>query len=269
MIGSRMYEPSNHTFAVCAYGESPYLKDCIESLLAQKVQTKILIATSTPNAHIKKIANTYGIPLFINKGKPGISHDWNCAIGHCTTDFVTISHQDDIYLPEFAQETLESIGRSSHPLISFTDYGEIRNSEAIDKSKLLSIKRALLSPLKSNQSASSIFIRRRVLSMGSPICCPSVTYCRSNLPDPLFLNRMRCDLDWEAWERFSKLEGDYIYIPKILMRHRIHEGSETTALIKDDTRAAEDLTMFEKFWPRPIAQIISNLYSASMSSNQL
>ena len=38
-----------HTFAVCAYGESPYLEECVQSLLAQKVRTRILIATSTPN----------------------------------------------------------------------------------------------------------------------------------------------------------------------------------------------------------------------------
>lgn len=38
-----------HTFAVCAYGESPYLEECVQSLLAQKVRTRILIATQLPN----------------------------------------------------------------------------------------------------------------------------------------------------------------------------------------------------------------------------
>lgn len=79
---------------------------------------------------------------------------------------------------------------------------------------------------------------------------------------------MKCDLDWQAWERFSRLEGSYIYAPQVLMRHRIHEGSETTALIKDDTRTKEDLVMLRKFWPAPIARFINGFYSKSQASNQ-
>ena len=50
---------SNHTFVVCAYKESEYLKECIESLLAQTVKSRIVIATSTPNEHIRSIAGRY------------------------------------------------------------------------------------------------------------------------------------------------------------------------------------------------------------------
>ena len=46
------YSGRDHTFAVCAYGESPYLEECVRSLLDQNVKSRILIATSTPNARI-------------------------------------------------------------------------------------------------------------------------------------------------------------------------------------------------------------------------
>ena len=42
-------ENKEHTFVVCAYGESPYLEKCIDSLEKQTVKSRILIATSTPN----------------------------------------------------------------------------------------------------------------------------------------------------------------------------------------------------------------------------
>lgn len=58
-----------HTFAVCAYKESPYLEDCIQSLRAQTVKSNILIATSTPNDYIRSIAEKYDIPLIVNPGK--------------------------------------------------------------------------------------------------------------------------------------------------------------------------------------------------------
>ena len=34
---------TNHTFAICAYKESPYLEECIQSLMNQTVKSDILI----------------------------------------------------------------------------------------------------------------------------------------------------------------------------------------------------------------------------------
>jgi len=34
------FKPQDHTFAICAYKESPYLRECIESLKKQTVATK-------------------------------------------------------------------------------------------------------------------------------------------------------------------------------------------------------------------------------------
>lgn len=264
-----MYSPTDHSFAVCAYGKSPYLDLCLKSLSAQTVHTNLFVSTSTPNAHIEEVAQKYGVPLFVNEGAPSISHDWNCAVSHCSTPLVTIAHQDDVYLPQFAERTIEALNNADHPLISFTDYGELRGDRNVDVSRLLSVKRMLLSPLRLRCLKSSRLVRRRTLSVGSPICCPSVTYCLDNLPDPLFLDNMRCDLDWEAWERFSKLQGDFLYIPQLLMRHRIHGDSETTALIVDETRSREDLVMLQKFWPRWIARAINRVYRTSQDSNSV
>lgn len=66
---------NEHTFAVCAYKESPYLEECIESLKGQSVRSNILIATSTPNEYIKNIAEKNNIPYFINEGEGGITQD--------------------------------------------------------------------------------------------------------------------------------------------------------------------------------------------------
>lgn len=264
-----MFTPNDHTFALCAYGESPYLEECIKSVLGQTVKTNVLISTSTPNDHIVNLAKAYEVKLFVNEGSPSISKDWNCALAHCATPLVTVAHQDDVYLPGFSSALLQVFNDSKKPLISFSNYGELRDDKILESNKLLLIKRTLLKPLEARVFRSSIFVRRRILSFGSAICCPSVTFCTNNLPHPLFLNDMKCDLDWEAWERFSRLDGDYLYIPELLMLHRIHTESETTALIQDDTRNKEDLEMFKKFWPPFIAHLINKCYSRSMESNSL
>ena len=45
-----------HTFAVCAYKESPYLENCLKSLKNQTVKSSIIMTTSTPNVFIKSLA---------------------------------------------------------------------------------------------------------------------------------------------------------------------------------------------------------------------
>lgn len=264
-----MFTLKDHTFALCAYGESPYLEDCLQSLLNQTVATNCIIATTTPNERILSAAKKYGVPLFINEGEPGIAHDWNCAIAHAKTPLVTIAHQDDIYLPEYAERMLQAVNKAKDPLIFFSDYGELRNGEEADSSKLLGVKRVLLGQIQKKGSVSKRARKRRLIAVGSAICCPSVTYHVPALPSPVFLNNMKCDLDWEAWERFSQLEGSFVYSDQILMRHRIHEGSETTNLIRDNTRSAEDLAMLQKFWPKPVAALINRAYGSSQKSNEL
>ena len=49
------YTGKNHTFAICAYKESPFLEECIQSLLGQTIPSTIIIVTSTDNAYIQKI----------------------------------------------------------------------------------------------------------------------------------------------------------------------------------------------------------------------
>ncbi len=38
----------NHTFAVCAYKECPYLPETVKSLVNQTVKSRIIIVTGTP-----------------------------------------------------------------------------------------------------------------------------------------------------------------------------------------------------------------------------
>ena len=48
-----MTKRNDHTFAICAYKESPYLESCIKSVLNQSVKTKVAISTGTPNDYIR------------------------------------------------------------------------------------------------------------------------------------------------------------------------------------------------------------------------
>lgn len=260
---------NDYVFVIPAYKESPYLEACIRSLKQQQLPVKIIIVTSTPNRHIEALVQEYKLEYYINTGKSGIAEDWNFGLNMAKGRVVTIAHQDDIYEPAFAKTVLEEINRHTHPLIAFTDYGELRNGVRVTNNRLLNIKRIMLFPLRSRKLQEIRFIRRRILSFGSPICCPSVTFVKENLPKAIFTSGYRSDVDWQAWERLSRYQGAFVYCKKILMFHRIHEDSETTAIIADNERTKEDYDMLCKFWPGWIAGIIEHFYRKGEGSNRL
>ncbi len=232
-----MFTAIDHTFAVCAYGESPYLAECVASLREQTMPTRIIMCTSTPNDVIEAVAGDNDLPLFVNGEEPGIGHDWNYALSCAETPLVTIAHQDDVYCADYTEKMLAAMNDCVRPLIFFSDCGELREEEKVTDNRLLRIKRLLLRSLK------------------------------KLVPAPLFSESMKCDLDWQAWERLSYEDGSFCYCPEILMYHRIHEDSETTRLIRNRVRTEEDLQMLRRFWPLLIAKAINMVYGYSQKSN--
>jgi glycosyltransferase involved in cell wall biosynthesis len=260
---------TDHTFVICAYRESPFLEACIQSLKAQSVPSRIIMVTSTPNDLINALAQRYEIPLYVNEGEGGITQDWNFGYAKADTPLITIAHQDDVYLEDYTSRMIAAVERAHHPLIYFSDYGELREDTPVLQNRLLRVKRLMLAPLKVKRMQTSRWMRRRILSLGSPICCPAVTYVRDALPPVVFQKGFRSCEDWEAWEKLSKLPGAFVYDPEVLMYHRIHAGSETSAIIGDNARSGEEYQMFCKFWPKPIAKLLVRAYAGGQKSNTL
>lgn len=260
----------SHTFAICAYKESPFLEACIKSILNQSIKSSCIICTSTPNNYIISLAKKYNLPLYTRQreeNENSIAEDWNFAISKANTEYCTLAHQDDIYLNKYTENILKELSKSKNPLIAFSDYVELRNLKKSYISLNLKIKRLMLSPLKYKLLRKSKHIRRLILSFGTPICCPSVCFAKKHLTEPIFSNKLKCSLDWLTWANISTYNGDFIYINKVLMYHRIHKDSETTKLINHSIRQEEDSYMFSKFWPKVIAKLLTKMYLLSLKNN--
>ena len=215
------------------------------------------------------MADKYDIPFYVNPGEGGITQDWNFGLSKVRTKLATIAHQDDTYEPEYVEEFVKRLSKSSKPIIAFSDYGEIRNGEKTTDVMMLKLKKVMLLPLRIRLFERSVFIRRRVLSMGDPICCPSVMFVMRRMPKQIFKNHFICCEDWEAWERLSRKKGSFVYISKPLMYHRIHEESTTSKTLEAGGRIEENYEMFRKFWPAPVAKLINKAYTKSEDSNNL
>lgn len=256
---------NKHTFVICAYGDSDFLEACIESLQTQTIKSDIILYTSTPSEKIEMLCQENDLPMYTGVGG-SIGKDWNNALSYVTTDYATLAHQDDVYLPTYAEEIMRLFDKNKDGLIAYSAYREWKEGEVIPLNTNLKIKNVMLGTIAIFKK--SVFWRKRILAFGSAICCPAVSYNLSQLKDFRFNEEMRVSLDWLAWHDISEYKGKFLYTSKELMWHRIHDESETSNTISDNTRTKEDIFMFGKFWPKPIANFLMRHYIKSQDTNQ-
>ncbi len=254
----------DHTFVICAYGQSPYLATCIQSLQRQEMASPIIMVTSTENDYIHRLAYQYGIPLFCHE-EGGLGKDWNFGLRCAQTGFVTLAHQDDVYLKHYLSQLMTLFLNHPEGLIAFSDYGEIRSGQFVAPNVNLKIKKMMLAAMAVHPSGKPL--RRRILGFGNPICCPSVTYNRNKTGDIAFEETMKTNADWAMWDKLSRMDGEFLYCPEILMGHRIHSESATSDTIDSHVRSQEDLQMLSAFWPKPVAKVIEAVYKKSEEAN--
>ena len=261
-----------HLFAICAYKESAYLPACIDSLLRQTAPSQIILCTATPSDYLAGLAAQHGFDYCVNPDAPNIAGDWNFALAEAKkrgADFVTLCHQDDLYLPDYGKAFREAAEKDPQLLIWFSDYGEQRGEEAVFSSRLLTIKRLLLTPLRPRFAQGWKLAKRLALCLGDPICCPAVTFNLGRIDLPLFQRGMTTNLDWQTWETLSRRKGRFVCDRRPLMLHRIHPGSTTSQVLGEGGRTAQDEAMFRRFWPAPVARLLTRLYASSEKSNAL
>jgi glycosyltransferase involved in cell wall biosynthesis len=264
-----MTEQTEHTFVVLAYKESPYIEECIQSLQKQTVRSRILLSTSTPSQFLDRVAEKHRIELARNKSGGGIGADWTFAYECANSQFVTLAHQDDIYYPDYTESCLAAILGAPEFLVAFTDYDELVGKLLRKQTPNMVLKRVMLSVFFTlSRSLDTRFLKRAMLSLGSPIACPSVMFNKKTIGHFTFAPDLSVSLDWEAWLRLSRQRGAFVYVRKLLMTHRIHPESQTTACIHNDQRKKEDRMIFEQIWPMPIAHVLASLYAWSYRSNE-
>ena len=248
-----------HTFAICAYKKSQYLESCIKSLKAQTMKSNMIVCTSTPCAYIENIAQKYKLPYYVREGNSDIQDDWNFACQCAGTDLVTIAHQDDQYHPDYLRNIMRRICQYPDTVIAFTDYRPLKHYRAVYDINCF-MRRMLRLPIFSLRLSGWEMLKKASLMFGNTICCSSVTYNMKQIEKPVFTSEFKFSLDWDTFYKFAGMNGRFVYIDKPLVYFRIHSGATTNKYIINKGRYEEDVAMFEKIWPKQIAQFIMKFY---------
>jgi len=251
-----------HAFVVMAHGDSPFLDGCLRSLRAQSLPAKILLTTSTPSTFIEKTAGEHAVPITVNDHRGGIASDWNFALKATAVRRVTLAHQDDVYRPAFLERSLALL-ESSEAVMCFTSYQEIDDDGRDTSSKISKVTHLLEWATLGRRTLIKPAQMRAFLSMGDPLPCSSVTFDRARLNGFEFSSDYDCNLDWDAWVRLIEEGRSCVRVPERLVGRRHNPLTATSRLIREGVRQREDLRMFRRLWPTPLAEVIAFAYRAS------
>lgn len=256
-----------HTFAICAYQDSPYLEACIRSVTGQSRPTRVILCTSTPSSYIRSMAEKYQIPLFVREGESDIQKDWNFAYEMADSSYVTIAHQDDLYGKNYVKTLEEYVRKYPDMSLFTTDYVTVRDHRLVFGEQLVLIKRLLRLPLRIPCLNHISWVKKAALCFGNSICCPACTYRKGETP--FFVSRCRFALDWDHLITMAEKPGRFICVERPLVYHRLHRDAATNTCMKNSIRFQEERQMFSRLWPEPVVRLLMRYYQKAYDSYEV
>lgn len=260
---------ARHQFVVLAYRESPFLGECLESLLAQGIdRADVLLCTSTPSAFLDRLAQRLGLRLAVNAERRSIGADWNFGLAQASAPWVTLVHQDDIYLPAYAARVRDAIASHPQAVMVIPWFREFARGEVRAFNLTHLVKRLLfLRAFGFRDAIAAPKDKLRLLTLGNPVSCGGVALRRERARR--FDERLAFTLDWKAWLEAARAEGTFVFIREPLMYRRIHAASATTDSMRSGARQAEELAMFRALWPPRVADAIAAAYRLGYRTNRV
>lgn len=254
------------SLVLLAHGDSAHFAEALRSLLEQSAVREglasVTVTTSTPGRRAREACRFAGVPYIVSaKRDLGIGADWNAGLAQAEADLVALCHQDDLYEPGFVQAMLAVFEQHPDVVMASSAYLEIDEHGRGRRSVVHRVKRALMwISFRGRVAREAQRVRRCLLGIGNPVCCPSVVLNMAHLRGFRFSTTLHSNLDWDAWERISSGPGSLAYLDQPLVRHRVHRHSTTSALVAAQVRQREDAELLGRFWPASVAAAWLRIY---------
>jgi len=208
------------TIIIPVYNWSNYLWEAIESALAQtysNIEILVINDGSTDKWETEKIAFSFGDRInYIYKENWWVATALNLWIEKASWEYISWLSHDDLYYPNKIEEqvkVLEWLENKENKII-FNDY------EFIDENKTI-IKKIRNSIVKYN-----IFyqlITHKYIFNWCTLLIPKIAFKKAGLFD----KSLKTTQDYNMWIRLIKLSYEFIHLPKILTKYRIHENQDS------------------------------------------
>ena len=203
------------SIALCTYNGSEFLSEQLHSVLNQEYSNFELVivddnSTDDTRDIISSFLHDSRIRFCKNDKNLGYAANFGKALSLCIGEFIALSDQDDIWLPEKIKLMIARIGAMSglyHNSAFMTETGELTGLKLTDKVHFVSGKNPESLLLYNYVGGHTLMINRNVLKHALPI--PKGIYH-----------------DW--WLAFVCMNLDGMdYIEKPLVHYRIHDTNQT------------------------------------------
>lgn len=237
------------TFAIPFYSGIRYLDACLQSVLAQSNSNwEIVISDDCgPGNEIQSLLGRYSDPRIRysrNSTNLGMAGNWNRCLELAETDLVTILHDDDLLLPDYAEQLISAakfhpeaaaifcnariIDEAGQPVFSFPDY----------------IKKFLI-PNSSGVELEGEFGVSALLK-GNFIMCPTLCYRKSRLGARRFDSSWKMVLDLDFTIGVLMDGGKLVGIREIAYAYRRHAENATARYTEDLSRFKEEIRLYDQ-----------------------
>lgn len=235
------------------YNGSNYLKEAIDSALAQTYKNKEILVVndgSTDNGKTEEIAKSYGDKIhYYRKKNGGVATALNFGVKKMTGKYFSWLSHDDLYYPNKIAAEMDIIKISPIKTIVYCDMDLVDgNGQYIRSIRLKPVKK-------------SVFIGELVkhnFLHGCGLLIPKSAFEYAGL----FKSELHHTQDYDLWFRMFKTGYNFKLCPKVLIAGRQHLGQDSVkgndaAIIEKDHLYNQVLNDFDpsKLFPR--AQSIS------------
>jgi glycosyltransferase involved in cell wall biosynthesis len=239
------------TVAIPAYNGARFLPETLQSLRAQSLpEFKLVVLDDASTDGSAALAESLGVHVERNAQRLGLAANWNHALALCTTEYLVIAHQDDLYEPAFLATMLETI--EAHPRAiaahckasTIDEHGHVTAHPA-------SVYKDRFWPRDTRVIEREPAEELRILRQGNYVIAPSamlrMELVRHRGP---FDARFAFVTDWEYWLRAVAAGHTLVGISERLVRFRRHEDTATRASERSLQRYEEELELLSELHAR-------------------
>lgn len=211
------------SIAMATYNGEKYIRDQVDSILNQTFQDfEVIICDDCSTDDTFSILEMYAnkdsrITIFKNRRNLGFKQNFEIVIKKCKGEFIALSDQDDIWLPQHLEILIEAMGQNTQVVCGYPVFVDSTNKELPERYnyfKMLSV------PKNDKETASHIFLCRSTFQGASMLIRRS--FFEKALPIP---EEAKYHDSWFAI--LACFTGGLKYVDKPVMRYRRHENSIT------------------------------------------
>jgi glycosyltransferase involved in cell wall biosynthesis len=213
------------TVAIPTYNREKYLKEAIESVLAQSFQDfEIIIFDNHSNYDIKRLISSFGdsrISLNSNSENIGGAGNFQKVFNHkFSSDYVIVFHDDDTMHPELLQTEVDILEKDKNIVLVGTDLLFVADDNLMSEFKNLKVKK----DTRIFRDAADLV---RLILRDFDLCFDSVMYRADRLEDSApYQERFFKWADRPLVITIAK-KGECAIINEKLVNYRIHSGQDS------------------------------------------